>query len=90
MTHLKIFLHHGSVAVLAAHGIVQAAFVEVFLGNVQAAVIGRAFDQRIYTVQHDMVVNISTLASPVAARLGVGTLDHQLVQHGLDDPGYRA
>jgi hypothetical protein len=33
-------------------------------------------------------VDIDTLREPVAASLGVGALDHQLVQHRLDDLGY--
>lgn len=61
----------------------QAALVEVLLRNRQAAVEGRAFDERVFTVEHDMVVDVGSLVDPVAARLCVWTFDHQLVQHGV-------
>lgn len=77
-------------AVVAAHRVVQAALVKVFLGGWQAAVVGRAHDGRVFTVQHDMVVHIDALRGPGAAGLVVRALYEQLVQHCLDDAGHGA
>lgn len=85
---LQVLLHQGGVAILAAYGVVQTALVKVLLGNVQAAVCSRALDRRVFAVEHDMVVDVGTVMGPVAAGLGVGTLDHELVEHGLDDLGH--
>jgi hypothetical protein len=74
--------------VIAAHGVVQAALVEVLLGDLQPAVDCRALDGRVLAVQHDMVVDVDAVGKPVAAGLAVRTLDHELVQHRLDDLGY--
>ena len=69
--------------VIAAHGEVQAALVEVLLGDVQAAVVVWAVDQRVLAVQHDVIVDIDSLLDPIAARFGVRTLDNELIQHRL-------
>jgi hypothetical protein len=37
-----------------------------------------------------MVVDVDALGDPVAACLGVGALDHKLIQHGFDNLGHRA
>ena len=63
----------------------QAALVEVLLGDLQSAVGRRALDGRVLAVQHDVVVDVDALSKPVAACLAVWTLDHKLVQHRLDD-----
>lgn len=76
--------------VVTADGVMQAALVEILLGYLQATVCGRALDGRVFAVQHDMVVDIDALVDPVAAGFCVGTLDHQLVEHCLDDLGHRA
>jgi hypothetical protein len=67
----------------------QTSFVEVLLGNWKTTIEGRAFDQRVLAVYHNMVVDIDALVDPVAAGLGVGTLDYKLVQHRLEDLGDR-
>lgn len=87
--YLQVLLHHGRVAVLAAHGVVQAALVEVPLRNVQAAVGLGAFHERVLAVQHDVVVHIDALLDPAAAGLCIRALDEQLVQHRVDDLGRR-
>lgn len=63
----------------------QAAQVEVLLCCLQAAVGRGALDGRVLAVQHDVIVNIDALINPVAASLCIRALDHQLVQHSLDD-----
>ena len=37
-----------------------------------------------------MVANVDALCHPVAASLSIRTLDHQLIQHRLDNLGHRA
>lgn len=76
--------------VVAAHGEVQAALVEVLLRRVQATVGGRALNRRVLAVQHDMVVHVDAVVDPRAARPAVGAAHDQLVQHSLDDLGDRA
>lgn len=73
--------------VVAAHGEVQAALVEVLLRRVQATVGGRALNRRVLAVQHDMVVHVDAVVDPRAARPAVGAAHDQLVQHSLDDLG---
>jgi hypothetical protein len=63
----------------------QAALVEVFLGDLQSAVGRRALDGRVLAVQHDVVVDVDALSKPGAACLAVWALDHKLVEHCLDD-----
>ena len=76
-------------AVLAAHSIVQATLVKVLLGDVQAAVIGRTFDQCVLAIQHNMVMYIGSLFNPIATRLCVWALDNELVEHRLYNLGNR-
>lgn len=76
-------------AVVASNGIVQTPLVEVLHGNMQLAVVVRALDERVLAVEHNVVVGISPLVSPRAARLAIGALDEQLIQHSLDDLGHR-
>ena len=68
----------------------QAAQMEVLLCRLQAAVGRGALNRRVLAVQHDVVVDIDALIDPIAASFCVWALDHQLVQHSLDDPGHRA
>lgn len=86
--YLKVLLHHRNVTVLAAHGVVQTALVKVLLRDVQVAVIVWAIHQRVLAVQHHVVVHIDPLLDPIAARLGVWTLDDELVKHGLQYLGH--
>lgn len=74
-------------AILAAHRVVLTALVHVLLRDGQAAIGGWAFDGRVLAVQHDMVVDVDALGSPLAASLCVWTLDLELVEHVLDDNG---
>lgn len=89
-THLEILLHERYMAVVAADGVVQTALVEVFLGRVQPTIGCRAFDWRVFAVQHDVIVYVDAVVNPGAAGPGVGALDYELVEHGLDDLGHRA
>jgi hypothetical protein len=49
-TYLEILLHQGSVAVLAAHGIVQTALVVVLLRDMQTALPHRTLHWRVLAV----------------------------------------
>lgn len=87
--YLEVLLHQGRVAVVTTHGVVQAALVVVFLGDVQTAVAHRTFHRRVLAVEHNVVVDIDTVIDPVAPSLAVGTLDYKLVQHVLHNLGHR-
>lgn len=87
---VEVLLEERSVTVLAADGVMQATLVEVLLRYLQATVRGRAFDGRVFAVQHDVVVDVDALGDPVAACLGVRALDDKLIQHRLDNLGHRA
>lgn len=63
----------------------QTALVEVLLRDWQTADGIRTLDLRILAVQHNMVMDVRPLLTPVAARLCVWTAHNELVEHGLDD-----
>lgn len=90
MSHLEILLHERYVAVLAAHSVVQAALVVVFLRNEEATIPQGALHWRVFAVQHDVVVHVDAFIFPATASLAVRTLHHKLVQHVCNDLGHRA
>jgi len=64
--------------------------VEVLLGNVVSAIKGAARHGCVFAVQHHMILHVGALFDPVAASLGMRTLDYQLIEHGGDDLGHGA
>lgn len=68
----------------------QATLVEVLLRDLEATIGSRAFNRRVLAVQHDVIVNVNSVIDPIAASLGIGALDHQLIQHVLNDSRNRS
>jgi hypothetical protein len=88
-TYLQILLHEGSVAILAAHRVMQTPLMVVLLSNVQTTVAQRTLHGRVLTVYHDMVVDIDAVIDPVASSLAIRALDYKFVQHILHNLGHR-